>query len=222
LENPFGAQAPWSLFFNFFLEIDILKFVKINKNTRTKSTTYYERVNFYYEIPCIVTLAKKTKWIKVGTCSQIWNLVPRSRFLLFLPRTKYKIFCNKILHTGRIKHRIRSGICFEFFQSSKFNFFEVWKKSSIELVLQIDALGNIWPFFICFYLICLFVYILLLLDLATVCAYTSSMWTVHWSRIISAAYVRDENPNLLNTLLLVGSLEIQKKRGLPVLGGIFL
>jgi hypothetical protein len=63
----------------------------------------------------------------VGTCSQIWNLVPRSRFLLFLPRKKYKIFCNKILHTGRIKHRIHSRICFEFFQSSKFNFFEVWK-----------------------------------------------------------------------------------------------
>jgi hypothetical protein len=81
----------------------------------------------YYEIPCIAISAKKTKWTKVGTCTQIWNFVPRSRFLLFLLRIKYKIFRNKILHTSRINHRLHSGIFFEFFQSSNFEFFAVWK-----------------------------------------------------------------------------------------------
>jgi hypothetical protein len=81
----------------------------------------------YYEIPCIATSAKTIKWTKVGTCTQIWNFVPRSRFLLFLLRIKYKIFHNKILHTGRINHRLHSSIFFEFFQNSNFEFFAVWK-----------------------------------------------------------------------------------------------
>jgi hypothetical protein len=41
---------------------------------RTYSTTYYERVNFYYEIPCIVTSAIRQN-------GQKWEHVSRSEIL---------------------------------------------------------------------------------------------------------------------------------------------
>jgi hypothetical protein len=70
-ENQFGAQAPGALFSNF-CEIDILKFQKkIKKYKDVVNYIHYESVNFYYEIPCIATSAKKTKWTKVGTCTHI-------------------------------------------------------------------------------------------------------------------------------------------------------
>jgi hypothetical protein len=70
-ENRFGAQAPWSSFLNF-CKIDILKFQKkLKKYKDVVNYIHYECVNLYYEIPCIAISAKKTKWTKVGTCTQI-------------------------------------------------------------------------------------------------------------------------------------------------------
>jgi hypothetical protein len=61
--------------------------------------------------------------------------------LLFLLRIKYKIFRNKILHTGRINHRLHSGIFFlNFFKVQILNFLQLEKTSSMELVLHIDVL----------------------------------------------------------------------------------
>jgi hypothetical protein len=56
------------------------------------------------------------------------KFVPGFGFLLFLPRIKYKIFHNKILHTSRINHRLHFGIIFfNFFRSLNFKLFGVWK-----------------------------------------------------------------------------------------------
>jgi hypothetical protein len=45
-----------------FCKIDILKFQKkIKKYKDVVNYIHYESANFYYEIPCIATLAKKTK-----------------------------------------------------------------------------------------------------------------------------------------------------------------
>jgi hypothetical protein len=64
-------RLPGALFSNF-CEIDILKFRKnLKKYKDVVNYIHYESVNFYYEIPCIATSAKKTKWTKVGTCTQI-------------------------------------------------------------------------------------------------------------------------------------------------------
>jgi hypothetical protein len=64
-------RLPGALFSNF-CEIDILKFQKnLKKYKDVVNYIHYESVNLYYEIPCIATSAKKTKWTKVGTCTQI-------------------------------------------------------------------------------------------------------------------------------------------------------
>jgi hypothetical protein len=66
------CPGSWSPFF----ETDILNFKKnLKKYKDVVSYVQYKRVNFYYGILCIATSAKKTKWIKVGTCSQIWIFV---------------------------------------------------------------------------------------------------------------------------------------------------
>jgi hypothetical protein len=60
-------------------------------------------------------------------------------------RTKYKVFRNKILHTGRINHRIHSGIFFIKNEVQNSIFFKFEKMSFMELVIQIDALVGAGP-----------------------------------------------------------------------------
>jgi hypothetical protein len=59
---------------------------------------HYDRAIFQYEISCCVGSAKKINWLnfgrkKIGTIHAL-----RSGFLLFLQRTQYKVFRNKILY----------------------------------------------------------------------------------------------------------------------------
>jgi hypothetical protein len=64
-----SVWCPAGALFSNFCEINILKFQKKYKNA--VNYIHYESANFYYEIPCIATSAKKKKWKKVETCNQI-------------------------------------------------------------------------------------------------------------------------------------------------------
>jgi hypothetical protein len=106
-----------------FFEIDILKFQKKKKGCSQLHTLWACKFLMLNTLYCI--LKRKDKLDKS------WNMFPDLEFFLFLPRTKYNVFRNKILHTGRINHslwhRLHFGIFIEFFQTLKFECFEVWK-----------------------------------------------------------------------------------------------